>query len=181
MLNLEMRDCVHVPSLMWTKPLHNLPREYHLKTVNILQEKPCIFCSIIKGEIEANVVFRDNVSIAFLDKKPLFLGHCLLVPIDHYETFVDLPESLIGPVFRNARLLTAAVQKALNADGSFVAINNKVSQSVPHLHVHIIPRKQGDGLRGFFWPRQKYESLDAMEDIQKRLMIAIEETQSKLS
>jgi histidine triad (HIT) family protein len=148
--------------------------------MSVSKEAPCVFCGIIKGELEANVVFRDNVSIAFLDKKPLFLGHCLLAPIDHYETLVDLPGSLVAPLFMNARLLAVAVQKAMNADGSFVAINNKISQSVPHLHVHIVPRRHGDGLRGFFWPRQKYESNEAILATQKMIENTISELQAKI-
>lgn len=93
--------------------------------------------------------------MAFLDHRPLFPGHVLLVTRQHFETLLDLPRDLIGPLFTNAQLLASAVQRAMQADGSFVAMNNVVSQSVPHFHIHIVPRKRGDGLRGFFWPRHK--------------------------
>jgi histidine triad (HIT) family protein len=140
----------------------------------------CVFCSIAKGEVESHIVFRDEQSIAFLDSKPLFPGHCLLIPTQHYETLWDLPRDWVGPFFINARLIAAAVQKAMTADGSFVAINNRVSQSVPHLHVHIVPRKEKDGLRGFFWPRQRYSDGEAMREVQKVLQTTINELRSKL-
>ncbi len=118
----------------------------------------CLFCGIIKGEVSASVVFEDSICIAFLDHRPLFPGHCLLVPRSHYETLSELPKALVSPVFENVQLLARAVEIALAAEGSFVAMNNRVSQSVPHLHVHVVPRKRKDGLKGFFWPRNKYES-----------------------
>ena len=105
----------------------------------------------------------------FLDHRPLFPGHCLLIPKAHYETLADLPEDLVGPLFRSVRLLAVAVERAMQSEGSFVAINNRVSQSVPHLHIHIVPRRKKDGLRGFFWPRQKYESAAAMEEVRERI------------
>jgi histidine triad (HIT) family protein len=116
----------------------------------------CPFCDIVNGRVRRQVVLEDEHSLAFLDHRPLFPGHSLLVPRDHYETLIDLPEVLIEPLFANARLLAWAMEEGLEADGSFVALNNRVSQSVPHLHVHIVPRRRKDGLRGFFWPRQKY-------------------------
>ena len=116
----------------------------------------CIFCDIIAGRRDAWVVFEDELTLAFLDKTPLFHGHTLLVPKEHHETLPDLPVTLIAPLFANVRLLAEAVKRGTRADGSFVALNNTVSQSVPHLHVHVVPRRQGDGLRGFFWPRHKY-------------------------
>ena len=102
------------------------------------------------------MVFEDEVSLAFLDHRPLFPGHSLLVPREHHETIWDLPDALIAPLFANARLLSAAIREAMRAKGAFVALNNVVSQSVPHLHVHVVPRNRKDGLRGFFWPRTKY-------------------------
>jgi histidine triad (HIT) family protein len=117
----------------------------------------CLFCAIAAGERPATLVFEDEVSIAFLDHRPLFPGHVLLVPREHHATFEALPPSLVGPFFTNAQRLARAVEAALEAQGSFVALNNRVSQSVPHLHVHIVPRNRGDGLRGFFWPRHGYE------------------------
>jgi len=133
----------------------------------------CPFCAIIAGEVESQIVFEDEVSFAFLDKRPLFPGHCLLVPRRHYETFGDLPPELIGPLFTNAQLLSRAVEVAMKAEGSFVAINNRVSQSVPHLHVHIVPRRKKDGLKGFFWPRTPYKSESEMEDVLRAIRAAI--------
>jgi histidine triad (HIT) family protein len=118
----------------------------------------CRFCSIVSGQLEAEVVFEDEISLAFLDHKPLFSGHSLLVPREHHETIWDLPDDLIAPLFANARLLSAAIREAMRAKGAFVALNNVVSQSVPHLHVHVVPRNPKDGLRGFFWPRHRYDS-----------------------
>lgn len=133
----------------------------------------CPFCAIIAGEAESQVVFEDGISFAFLDRRPLFPGHCLLVPRRHYETFSDLPPELIGPLFANAQLLSRAVELAMSAEGSFVAINNRVSQSVPHLHVHIVPRRKKDGLKGFFWPRTPYKSESEVEDVLRAIRAAI--------
>lgn len=116
----------------------------------------CIFCKIIAGEIPGEVVFEDAISIAFLDIGPLFPGHVLLAPKIHAQTLTDLATELVGPLFTNAQLLTGAVESAMGATGSFIGINNRVSQSVPHLHIHIVPRKPKDGLKGFFWPRKPY-------------------------
>jgi histidine triad (HIT) family protein len=116
---------------------------------------------------------EDEHTLAFLDNRPLFPGHSLLAPRDHHETLGDLPDELIGPLFESARLLSIAVPKAMRKPGSFVAMNNVVSQSVPHLHVHVVPRKQKDGLRGFFWPRTKYESEDQMREVAERVRRAV--------
>ncbi len=116
----------------------------------------CLFCKIARGEEKSALVFEDEISLAFLDYRPLFLGHTLLIPKAHYETLADLPKVLVGPFFLNVQLLSRAVEQAMQAEGSFIAINNKVSQAVHHLHVHIVPRKRKDGLKGFFWPRTKY-------------------------
>jgi histidine triad (HIT) family protein len=118
----------------------------------------CVFCEIVAGTRPAHHVFEDESCLAFLDARPVFAGHVLLVPRDHVETFTDLPTDRVAPLFTSAQRLARSVETALGADGTFVAMNNKVSQSVPHLHVHIVPRKKKDGLRGFFWPRQKYAS-----------------------
>ena len=118
----------------------------------------CPFCAIAAGEAEAEVVYEDEHALAFLDHRPLFPGHSLLIPREHVETLGDLPDELIEPYFRAARLLSVAIRDAMGAQGSFVALNNVVSQSVPHLHTHVVPRVRKDGLRGFFWPRRKYES-----------------------
>jgi len=136
-------------------------------------ENACLFCRIAMGEVAAATVFEDEFSLAFLDHRPLFPGHCLLIPKAHYETLTDLPDELTGPLFRNAKLLAGAVERAMAADGSLVAINNRVSQSVPHLHIHIVPRRKKDGLRGFFWPRRKYESDAEMESVRDTLRAAI--------
>ena len=137
-------------------------------------EHGCLFCRIVAGEVAATMVFEDDVSLAFLDHRPLFPGHCLLIPKKHYETLTDLPEDLIGPLFGNARSLAGAVEQAMGSEGSFVAINNRVSQSVPHLHVHIVPRHKGDGLKGFFWPRRKYESDRQLSETAARLRAFLE-------
>jgi histidine triad (HIT) family protein len=118
----------------------------------------CAFCPIISGEAPAHVVLDDDVAVAFLDRTPLFPGHTLLVPRAHHETLTDLPPELLGPFFARAQRLAAAMESAFGAKGSFVAMNNRVSQSVPHLHVHVVPRTKGDGLKGFFWPRTRYSS-----------------------
>jgi histidine triad (HIT) family protein len=133
----------------------------------------CIFCKVISGQLQVNLVFEDDVSIAFLDHRPLFPGHCLLVPRNHFETLSDLPTELVGPFFENVQLLTRAVETAVGAEGSFVAMNNRVSQSVPHLHVHVVPRRKKDGLKGFFWPRNKYQDEAQMVEIQKAIQFAI--------
>lgn len=133
----------------------------------------CRFCQIVAGDEAAHVVFEDKVSIAFLDNRPLFHGHSLLIPRDHHETLADLPDGLVGPLFSNARLLSVAVPKAMDKPGSFVALNNIVSQSVPHLHVHVVPRKSKDGLRGFFWPRTKYDSEDQMREVAATVRAAV--------
>lgn len=133
----------------------------------------CNFCKIIAGELAANIVFEDDLTLAFLDHRPLFPGHCLLLPRNHYETLSDLPDSLVGPFFKDVQLLTRAVELAMGAEGSFVAMNNRVSQSVPHLHVHIVPRRRKDGLKGFFWPRNKYGSEAEIVEVQQRIQSAI--------
>ena len=116
----------------------------------------CTFCAVVAGEVPATRVLEDDRFVAFLDVRPLFPGHTLLVPRAHHETLADLPPDLVGPYFLRARRLARAVEAAMGAAGSFVAINNKVSQSVPHLHTHVVPRNPKDGLRGFFWPRNRY-------------------------
>ena len=125
----------------------------------------CIFCKVVSKELSATSVFEDELTMAFLDHRPLFHGHCLLVPKEHYETLSDLPSRLIKPLFENAQLLARAVEAAMEAQGTFVAMNNRVSQSVPHLHIHIVPRRKGDGLKGFFWPRTKYTSQTEIEQV----------------
>jgi histidine triad (HIT) family protein len=116
----------------------------------------CLFCGIAAGTIPAHVVLDDGDVVAFLDSRPVFKGHVLVIPRPHYETLAALPAGLVGPLFARVRGISAAVPEAYGAQGSFVGLNNTVSQSVPHLHVHVVPRTRGDGLRGFFWPRRTY-------------------------
>ena len=123
-----------------------------------MSQSICLFCQIASGELAARIVFEDEDCLAFLDHRPVFPGHCLLIPKLHYETLLDLPSNLIGPVFGDVQLLTRAIETAMQAHGTFVAMNNRVSQSVAHLHVHVVPRRRKDGLRGFFWPRYPYKS-----------------------
>jgi histidine triad (HIT) family protein len=118
----------------------------------------CVFCAIIAGKSRAHIVLREDLCVAFLDARPLFPGHTLVVPVAHRATMVDLTPAERDALFAVAQRLCGAVESALHADGAFVALNNRVSQSVPHVHVHVVPRRKGDGLRGFFWPRQKYAS-----------------------
>ena len=133
----------------------------------------CTFCRIILREVSSAVIFEDEVSFAFLDRRPIFPGHCLLVPKEHYQTLDDLPGSLTGPLFTNVQTLSRAAELGLNADGTFVAINNRISQSVPHLHLHVVPRRRGDGLRGFFWPRQRHTDEDHIRAVQEAIREAI--------
>ncbi len=133
----------------------------------------CVFCKIIRGEIAAEKVYEDESCVVFLDSGPLFAGHCLVCPRQHMETLMDVPPEMLQPLFTNAQLIARAVENGLGADGSFVAINNKVSQSVPHLHVHVIPRRRKDGLKGFFWPRRPYRDQAEMRETAEALRRAI--------
>ena len=143
------------------------------------RDPDCAFCQIVAGGEPAGVVLEDEVSVGFLDNRPLFPGHTLLVPREHHETLADLPAELIGPLFANAQLLSRAIPEAMKKPGSFVALNNVVSQSVPHLHVHVVPRRRKDGLRGFFWPRSKYESEEHMRETAGRVRAAVERMGSR--
>src|SRR5437879_11079895 len=134
---------------------------------------PCIFCQVASREIDSLIVYEDEHTLAFLDHRPLFPGHCLLMPKKHYETLSDLPPALIEPLFSAAQRLSRAVEIGMRADGSFVAINNRVSQSVPHLHIHAAPRRRKDGLKGFFWPRKSYENQDAAIAAQQGIRSAL--------
>jgi histidine triad (HIT) family protein len=122
-----------------------------------LKNADCVFCSIVAGEVPAFVVLDDDVALGFLDVRPLFPGHVLVVPRGHVATLADLPAAAVGPYFERVQRTAAAVTAAMGAQGSFVALNNVVSQSVPHLHTHVVPRTKGDGLKGFFWPRTRYD------------------------
>jgi histidine triad (HIT) family protein len=117
----------------------------------------CLFCQIVSGEVDAEIVLDEEHVVGFLDHRPVFKGHTLLVTREHIDTLLELPESLIVPLFTTAQRVAAVMTSALGAQGTFVAMNNVVSQSVPHFHVHVVPRTKGDGLRGFFWPRTKYD------------------------
>ena len=139
----------------------------------------CLFCRIVSGELPATVVYEDDNSVAFLDHRPLFPGHTLLVPREHVETLGELPAKIVGPYFEAAQVLSRAVEAALDAEGTFVAMNNRVSQSVPHLHVHIVPRRKKDGLKGFFWPRTKYTGNEDMEDVKKKIITALKKIKAQ--
>jgi histidine triad (HIT) family protein len=117
----------------------------------------CLFCSIIAGETPAHVVLDEPEVVAILDIRPVFKGHTLVLPRRHHETVLDLDDAGVATLFGAARRVARAVESGLGAGGSWVSVNNRVSQSVPHLHVHVVPRTKGDGLRGFFWPRTKYD------------------------
>jgi len=134
-----------------------------------MTEDNCLFCSIVSGAVEAAVVYEDADCLVFLDHRPLFPGHCLVVPREHSETLLELPENSVGPFFKLVQVIARAVQTAIGAEGTFVAMNNRVSQSVPHLHVHVVPRKKKDGLKGFFWPRTKYKSSEEMFETAQRI------------
>lgn len=139
-----------------------------------MTDPSCLFCKIVNGELSARIVFEDDGCLAFLDHRPVFPGHCLIIPKQHYETLSDLPATLIEPVFRDVQLLARAVETGMQAHGTFVAMNNRVSQSVPHLHVHVVPRRRKDGLRGFFWPRYPYESDEEAEAVEQAIRSAVD-------
>lgn len=138
-----------------------------------MADSSCLFCSIVAGDTPARLVLDDEVAVAFLDRSPVFKGHVLVVPRPHVVTLADLDASLVGPFFRRVQLVSTALPIALECDGTFVAINNVVSQSVAHLHAHVVPRRRKDGLRGFFWPRMKYESDDEADEYATRIIDAI--------
>jgi histidine triad (HIT) family protein len=136
---------------------------------------PCVFCEIARGASPAFVVLDEPLLLGFLDVRPLFPGHVLLIPKAHVATLGDAPEDLVPPLFLAARRLARAVEAAMGAEGTFVAMNNRVSQSVPHLHVHVVPRKKKDGLKGFFWPRTRYSSTDEARSLTLRIQEALRE------
>ncbi|HTS28990.1 MAG TPA: HIT family protein [Bryobacteraceae bacterium] len=140
----------------------------------MVPEPACLFCQIAAKSRPAAIVFEDRRTLAFLDHRPLFPGHCLLIPREHFETLGDLPAAEIEHLFGIARMLCLAVESGLGAEGSFMAVNNRVSQSVPHLHIHVVPRRRKDGLRGFFWPRGKYRDESDVRNICVALQDAIE-------
>ncbi len=129
----------------------------------------CVFCRIVAGTEPAHEVHRDEHVVAFLDTPPLFAGHVLVVPVDHVVTLPDLPADNVAPFFERVQHLAAAVRDGMDAQGTFVAMNNTVSQSVPHLHAHVVPRTKGDGLRGFFWPRTRYDGDAHAHEVAQRV------------
>ncbi len=139
----------------------------------------CVFCAIASGDAEAHIVYEDERTLAFLDHRPLFPGHTLVIPRAHVETLSDLPARDLGAFFEVVQRIAWVMPEALGAQGTFVANNNRVSQSVAHLHLHVVPRSRGDGLRGFFWPRHAYESPEQMREVQAQLCAAI--NRSRLS
>ena len=151
---------------------------HHASDVTPETEKTCAFCAIVAGEQTAEIVLEDACCIAFLDRRPVFPGHCLLVPRAHHETLTDLPGDVLARVFAASQRLARAVETGMDAEGTFVAVNNRVSQSVPHLHVHVVPRRRGDGLRGFFWPRHPYGSEEEMAATAERIRAALSSSQS---
>ena len=136
----------------------------------------CLFCSIVSGSKTAAIIDDDPDGLVFLDHRPLFPGHCLVVPHQHRETLADLPQSEVGPFFKQVQRISKVVQSAMDAEGTFVAMNNRVSQSVPHLHVHVVPRRKKDGLKGFFWPRTKYKSDEEMFETAMRIQKELAKT-----
>ena len=140
-------------------------------------DESCAFCKMVRAD-DGFRVFEDEQTIAFLDHRPLFAGHCLLIPKSHLETINDLSDSLLAQLFANVRLLSAAVELGMRAEGTFIAANNRVSQSVPHFHVHVVPRTKGDGLKGFFWPRRKYKSAEEVSSVLSAMRAAIAQVQA---
>ncbi|MGW1073380.1 HIT family protein [Streptomyces sp. NPDC002537] len=134
----------------------------------------CVFCAVVAGESAAHRVFEDGTAVAFLDARPLFPGHVLVVPRRHAETLVDLPAEEVGPFFTRVQRVAGAVERGMGAAGSFVAANNRISQSVPHFHVHVVPRNHKDGLRGFFWPRTRYASDEEAAGVAARVRAALD-------
>jgi histidine triad (HIT) family protein len=135
--------------------------------------RSCLFCAIARGEVAASFVLKGEEVCAFLDTRPVFKGHVLVIPTRHVDDFHTLPATGMGGFWTAVQRVSRAVEAALGADGTFVGVNNKISQSVPHLHAHVVPRRKGDGLRGFFWPRTKYESDAERESYAQRIAAAV--------
>lgn len=157
----------------WTRQARRLDTGARREKRSGVAPAACVFCDIASGRAPAHAVAETEAILAFLDRRPLFPGHVLVVPRAHHETLPDLPAELVAPLFVEAQRIARAVPRALGAEGSFVAMNNRVSQSIPHLHVHVVPRRRGDGLRGFFWPRQKYASEDEMAAVASAIRAAL--------
>lgn len=148
--------------------------------VGVVENKQaCVFCQIVAGVEPAHEVWRDDHVVAFLDRVPLFHGHVLVVPLGHVETLPELAADQLAPLFQSAQRISEAMMGALGAEGSFVAMNNTVSQSVPHLHVHVVPRTKGDGLKGFFWPRHKYGNEEQMESVAAKIRTWLDKPQTR--
>ena len=133
----------------------------------------CVFCDIAADKLPAEIVWRSQHAMAFLDSRPLFPGHVLLIPAGHVATLADLPAAQVGPLFQAVQKLESAVERALAAEGTFIAVNNRIGQSVPHLHIHIVPRRKGDGLKGFFWPRHAYDSDEHLRETAEKIWRAL--------
>lgn len=131
--------------------------------------KDCIFCRIVKGDLKTDIIAEDENTLVFLDHSPVFPGHLLIVPRQHADTLLDLPDDQLTPFFGQVRRASKAVETGLGAEGSFLAINTKISQSVPHLHAHVMPRRKGDGMKGFFWPRRDYTDETHRSDVVAKL------------
>ena len=139
----------------------------------------CAFCKILRDGSAESRVFENEHCVAFLDHRPLFPGHCLVIPRQHLETISDLPPEVLTPLFLTVQMLARAVELGTKAEGTFVAANNRVSQSVPHFHVHVVPRTKGDGLKGFFWPRHKYKDEEEMASVAAALRSAIAQVRER--
>ena len=144
-----------------------------------MTSESCVFCKIAQGSISAETIYEDGDCIVFLDSGPLFAGHCLVCPRQHYDTLMDVPPELLRPLFQNVQMIARAVETGLGAEGSFVAVNNRVSQSVPHLHVHVIPRRRKDGMKGFFWPRRPYRDQEELQETANTLRRAVDELKAR--
>lgn len=140
--------------------------------------KDCAFCRIVRREVDAQIVYEDDATLTFLDHRPLLLGHCLTIPKVHIETLAELPAELVERYFSVVRKIAIAVERGLGAEGSFVAINNRISQSVPHLHTHVVPRRKKDGLfsTGLIWKRKSYSSFEESESTRNAIVLAVAET-----
>ncbi len=138
-----------------------------------MPDPACAFCQIISGATPAAIAYQDEETVAFLDHRPLFIGHTLVVPRVHFETLPDLPPATLSTLFQKVQLLSRAIEEGLAAEGTLIVQNNKVSQSVPHVHVHVIPRRFKDGLRGFFFPRQRYTDAAHLAETAKTIAAAI--------
>jgi histidine triad (HIT) family protein len=133
----------------------------------------CVFCRIVGGELKAFTIEETDSMIVFLDNSPLFPGHCLVCPKQHYGTLLDVPPDLHAPLMAETQRIAGAVERGMGAAGSFIAVNNRVSQTVPHLHIHVVPRNRGDGLKGFFWPRRSYRDQEHMAETQRLVRAAL--------